>query len=113
MSRGLNAGVMMLILATVVGEGSVLAATKPLNQLPADVARWSTLWVAVPKDMVEVGREHGPLAALTWGPAKGMTTLVRSTASEIWDTVKPDKNKKRSRLANRGRPTGAIFRYEF
>ena len=111
MSRGLHAGVMMLILATVGGEGSVLAATKPLNQLPADVARWSTLWVAVPKDMVEVGREHGPLAALTWGPAKGMTTFVRSTANEIWDTVKPDKT--RSRLASRGRPTGAIFRYQF
>ncbi len=102
-----------VIMATGFMSGGPLAfaASRPIEQLPGDIVRVSTLWMAIPKDMVEVGREHGPLAALTWGPAKGMTTFVRSTASEIWDTVKPDKT--RSRLASRGRPNGAIFRYEF
>ncbi len=102
-----------VIMATGFMSGGpfALAASRPITQLPEDVVRVSTSWVVIPKDMVEVGREHGPLAALTWGPAKGMTTLVQSTASEIWDTVKPDK--KRSRLASHGRPKGVIFRYEF
>ncbi len=96
------------------GEPLALAASRSIKHLPEDVVRMSTSWMVIPKDMVEVGREHGPLAALTWGPAKGMTTFVRSTASEIWNTVKPDKtDKTRSRLASRGRPKGAIFRYEF
>ncbi len=118
MSRGLNAGVLMLVLATgfMSGESLAFAASRPIEQLPEDVVRVSTSWMVIPKDMVEVGREHGPLAALTWGPAKGMSTFVRSTVSEIWDTVKPDK--KRSRLASRGRsqgerPHGMLFRYEF
>ena len=101
----------VLVTGLVGGEPLAFAASRPIKQLPGDIVRVSTIWMAIPKDMVEVGREHGPLAALTWGPAKGMTTFVRSTASEIWDTVKPDK--KRSRLASRGRPNGAIFRYEF
>jgi len=100
--------VVAIVLAVFVGEEpSAFAESKAIRQLPTDVARWSTLWLAVPKDMVEVGREHGPLAALTWGPAKGMTTLVRSTASEIWDTVKVDQQSERQR------PAGAILCYEF
>ena len=108
-----RAFVVAVIMATGLMSGGplALAASRPITQLPEDVVRMSTSWMVIPKDMVEVGREHGPLAALTWGPAKGMTTFVRSTASGIWDTVKLDKT--RSRPASRGRPNGAIFRYEF
>ena len=103
----------IMVTGFMSGEPLAFAASRPIKQLPEDVVRMSMSWLVIPRDMIEVGREHGPLAALTWGPAKGITTLVRSTASKIWDTVKPDKNKKRSRLASRGRPKGAIFRYEF
>ena len=101
----------IMVTGFIAGEPLAFAASRPIKQLPGDIVRVSTFWMAIPKQMHKVGQEHGPLAALTWGPAKGMTTLVRSTASEIWDTVKPDK--KRSRLASRSRPKGVIFRYEF
>lgn len=90
---------------------SAFAASRPIEQLPEDIARWSTLWVAVPKSVVEVGRVHGPLAALTWGPAKGLAALVESTTNEVWNTVKPDE--KPSDRPRSQHPKGLIFRYEF
>lgn len=100
--------VIVTILAMFVsGEPSAFAESKAIRQLPTDVARWSTLWLAVPKDMVEVDREHGPLAALTWGPVKGTASFVRSSVAEVWETVKVDQQRERQR------PAGAILYYEF
>jgi len=90
---------------------AAFAESRPIEQLPGDVVRWSTLWVAIPKSMVEVGQEDGPLAALTWGPVKGTAALVESTAKEVWDTVKPDHTP--GHRPNSPHPKGLIFRYEF
>jgi len=95
----------------LVGVPPAFAASKPLEKLPEDIARWSTLWVAIPKSMAKVGQDDGPLAALTWGPVKGTAVLVESTTKEVWDTVKPDQ-----RLGHHPgsqHPKGLIFHYEF
>ncbi len=89
----------------------VFAESRPIKQLPSDVVRWSTMWVAVPQEMYAVGLEEGPLAAVTWGPAKGTVTFVKSTTQEFWDVVKPDE--KPGHRAPTRRDTGLIARYEF
>ncbi len=89
------------------GEPSAFAESKAIRQLPMDVARWSTLWLVVPKEMIEVDRKHGPLAAMTWGPIKGTTSFVRSSVAEVWETVKVDQQSEREQ------PAGAILYYEF
>ena len=100
--------VVAIVLAVFVGEEpSAFAQSKAIRQLPTDLAGWSTLWLGVPKDMVEVGREHGPLAAMTWGPVKGTASFVRSSVAEVWETVKVDQQSERQR------PAGAILYYEF
>ena len=105
-----------LLIIVTIGLGSVqvpsaLAESRPLKQLPADVVRWSTLWVEVPKQVYEVGQEEGPLAAMTWGPVKGTAVFVNSTAKELWDATKPDQ-RPGHQLSGK-RPAGAIVRYEF
>ncbi len=100
--------VMAIVLALFVGgEPFAFAESKAIRQLPMDVARWSTLWLAVPKEMIEVDRKHGPLAAMTWGPVKGATSFVRASVAEVWETVKVD------RQSEREQPAGAILFYEF
>jgi len=110
MTRGLV--VAMVVMGLLMSAGaSVSAESKPIEQLPKDVVRWSTLWVNVPKEMVEVGQEYGPLAALTWGPTKGTAVMIESTTEELWKAMKPDKRSRR-RLEGDG-TKGLIFRYEF
>jgi len=101
-----------LLMVAVIGlVPSAFAERRPIKQLPVDVVRWSTLWVNVPKEMVEVGQEYGPLAALTWGPTKGTAVMIESTTEELWKAMKPDKRSRR-RLEGDG-TKGLIFRYEF
>jgi len=95
----------------LAGVLSAFAASRPIEQLPKDLARWSTLWAAIPKSMAKVGQDDGPLAALTWGPVKGTVVLVESTTKEVWNTVKPDQ-RPGHRLRSQ-HPKGLIFRYEF
>ena len=99
------------LVALLCAETAALAATKPIQQLPADVARWSTLWMNIPNSMIEEGQEHGPLAALTWGPAKGTVEFARATKKEVWDSVKPDQ--KRGYRSRTQREIGPVFRYGF
>lgn len=99
------------LVGIVGGLPSVFAASKPLEKLPVDLMRWSTLWVAIPKSMAEVGQDDGPLAALTWGPVKGTAVLVESTTKEVWNTVKPDQRP--GHRPSSQHPKGLIFRYEF
>ena len=65
-----------------------------------------------PQQMLEVGRDEGPLAALTWGPTKGTVKLIESTTKELWDVAKPDKERPGRRPGGDG-PKGLIIRYEF
>ena len=84
------------------------ADVKPLNELPTDVGRWSTMWIAVPQQMYRVGLEHGPVAAVTWGPAKGAAVMVESTTRELWNAAQPDH-----RPGRQSEDSGVIFRYDF
>ncbi len=101
----------IMVGAIVCGSPVVLAESRPIEQLPQDVVRWSTLWTAIPRQMYEVGQEEGPLAALTLGPAKGVATFVASTTEEAWNVMKPDE--KPGQPSTRGNPAGLIFRYKF
>ena len=103
--------VITMVALFIGGDRYAFAASRPIQQLPADMVRWSMVWTVVPEQVYSVGREHGPLAALTWGPVKGTAKLIQSTVKEAWGTVKSDKN--RVRYARSNRPKGVIFRYEF
>ena len=108
-----NVGVIAgFIIAALIGAAPcVFAESKPIEQLPGDVVRLATEWTAIPQQMYAVGREEGPLAALTWGPAKGAAVMVQSTTKDVWKAVKPDKTPGHgSRERN---VKGLVFRYEF
>ena len=102
---------LMAVGVWLAGMGIAVAGGQPIGQLPVDVARWSTFWIAVPNEMADVGQEYGPLAALTWGPIKGTAHMVQSVAKELWGVAKMDWT--RGTQANRGRPNNALLRYEF
>ena len=88
------------------------AGSRPMEQLPKDILRWSTLWMKVSQGMYDVHQEDGPLAAVTWGPAKGTGMFLYSMGKELWDGAKPDE-----RPGHRSRQDssvkGVIFSYEF
>ncbi len=109
MARGVVC--MGVLVGVLCGTTTAMAKSRPIQQLPSDVVRWSTLWVAVPEQMIAVGRDDGPLAALTWGPAKGTVALVQHTGRAVWDVVEPDENPVHRARANT--PQGVILRYEF
>ena len=92
----------------VITAAAASAEVKPLKELPMDVGRWSTMWVAVPQQMYRVGLEHGPVAAVTWGPAKGAAVMVESTTRELWNAAQPDH-----RPGRQSEDSGVIFRYDF
>ena len=98
-----------------VGWGWVRTAyaadTRPIEQLPKDIWRWSTLWTHIPGEMAKVGQEEGVVSAVAWGPAKGTAVMIEATADELWSTVKPNQKKRRGQRYEQ--PLGAILRYEF
>ena len=97
----------------LAATASASAEGRPIRQLPSDMARWSMSWTEVPKQMVDVGEEYGPVAAVTWGPVQGVASMLTSTTKELWDIMKTDKQTRRSAYAPRY-PTGtALVRYEF
>lgn len=102
-----------LVWAPAMLLGADGAERRPLRQLPEDVVRWSTVWLQIPEQMMEVGRTDGPLAAFTWGPTKGAAVMVESTVKELWEAAKPDKRPGRRRSARPGEPRGVMVRYEF
>ena len=108
----MRAGVMAVVMAGMwCGTMATASAEdRPLKQLPADLARWSMSWTEVPKQMIEVGQEYGPVAAVTWGPVQGAVTMVNSTTTELWNIMKANTQSHRSAR----RATGmALVRYEF
>lgn len=104
-------------LAVTMVTGWVMATVawaaegKPISELPADLARWSTMWVEVPRQMYGVGQEEGPIAAMIWGPVRGVVMLVNATTKAAWDVVKPETRK--AHKSRSKQPAGAILRYEF
>ena len=92
-------------------SSAAFAESKPIEQLPKDLARWSTMWVEIPEQMMQVGREDGPVAALTMGPTQGTAKFLQSTGEEVWKAVKPDHRP--GHQPGEDTPQGAILRYEF
>lgn len=88
------------------------AESRPIEQLPRDLAKWSTMWWAIPEQMVDVASVYGPVAALTWGPAKGTWTMLDRTSRDVWQAAKSEKRPGRT-SPYRKQPAGAILRYEF
>jgi len=95
--------IMMLSAGLFVSVAAQAADTKPLEDLPADLAHWSTFWVELPKQMYGVGQEEGPISAMTWGPVRGTVMLMDAATKALWDAAKQDQRPGR----------GAILRYEF
>lgn len=83
---------------------SAAAESKPLTDLPSDLAHWSTLWMELPRQMYGVGQEEGPVSAMTWGPVRGTIMMMDATGKALWDAVKYDQRPGRG---------DAILRYEF
>jgi hypothetical protein len=102
-----------LVWAPAISLGAEGTQRRPIQQLPDDVVRWSTIWLQIPEQMMEVGRTDGPIAAFTWGPTKGAAVMVESTVKELWEAAKPDKRPGRRRAARPGEPRGVMVRYEF
>lgn len=107
MGRRILLGCLLLIL---LAPRVALAKSKPIEQLPKDLLRWSFCWTAIPQQMAEVSRDDGALAGMTWGPTKGTAVMVESTTRELWDAAKPD-----GRPAGRRKSDvrGVLFRYDF
>ena len=90
------------------------AESRPMKDLPADLVQWSTMWVEVPKQMVEVGKDDWALAALTWGPAKGTAMMLKSGTKKLWDSMKPDQSADAdSSSGSESDVMGPVFRYTF
>lgn len=101
----------VIVAGTCGFMASVQAAeSKPLSELPGDLARWSTLWMDVPRAMYDVGMEEGPLTAVTWGPVKGTVMLVNTATRTLWEMAQPEKP---TAHTSQGRRPGVIFQYEF
>ena len=100
-------------LCLMIAAAPAWAKPRPIDQLPDDVLRWSTMWIKVPQEIGEVNREAGPLAAMTVGPAVGTAKMVQRTGRDIWEAMLPDQ-RPGMRTSSKGRgPAGPVFRYEF
>ena len=97
----------------LAATASASAEGRPIKQLPSDVVRWSMSWTEVPKQMIDVGEEYGPVAAVTWGPVQGVASMLTSTTKELWDMMKADERTRRSAYAPRHSTGSALVRYEF
>lgn len=93
----------MLMVGLSCSVAAYAADAKPLEDLPSDLAHWSTLWMELPKQMYGVGQEEGPVSAMTWGSVRGTVKLVDATSKAVWAAAKQDSRPGR----------GAILRYEF
>ena len=109
----MRAGVMAAVMAGMwCGTMATASAQgRPIKQLPADLARWSMSWTEVSKQIVEVGQDYGPVAAVTWGPVQGAASMLNATTQELWDLMKADKAARQS--ARRPSSGMALVRYEF
>ena len=100
-------------LCLMIAAAPAWAKPRPIDQLPVDVMRWSTMWIEVPQEIGEVNRESGPFVAMTVGPAVGTAKMVQRTSLDLWDAMLPD-TRPGMRASTKGRgAAGPVFRYEF
>lgn len=75
-----QAGLWGLAVVGLAALPGIEAAEPSVDQLPKDVASFSLAWVALPQAMVEVTRNHGPLAGASWGVVKGSSDVIARVA---------------------------------
>ena len=101
----------LMVLMSASAAMPAWAEGRPIEKLPGDVVRWSTMWMMIPAEIAKETREHGPVAGVMWGPAKGTAVMLDSTSREIWKaSTAPDRP---SIAPKRSNPKGPIFRYDF
>ncbi len=99
----------VIALSVMMSDASVASAdNRPVEQLPADIVRWSTLWTLVPEQMAESHLAQGPVAGVTIGVARGVAKLVCVTGEEVWHIARTDR-----RPGHRHEPGALLLRYEF
>ncbi len=104
----------LVVAATGLWSGDAFAESRPIAELPKDVERCSIAFAEVPHQMNEVDLDHGHLAAITWGPAKGAAVIVGSAAEVVWHATQPDRRPGHSNPREEDSDSsGAILRYEF
>lgn len=96
----------------LIESSGARAESKPIKDLPNDVAHWSTLWGEIPAQIYEEAIDRGPVSAVTIGPARGAVVMVRDATKELWDAAKGDKRPGHS-SPQRKDDSGPVFRYEF
>jgi len=125
----MRVGVLFVVAALVGCAGSVCWA-KDIQELPRDLATWSTAWIEVPKGMAEETQENGPLMGVIVGPWEGMAAMAGTVAEagargiDQKRTITPTVSRTAfgryvngERLSRRydtsGLPKGPILRYDF
>lgn len=98
-------------------------AEQPLSQLPKDAVSVSFAWVALPQHMLEVTKDHGPLAGLSVGFLEGSSAAVGRVLSVIDRDAPPDRrdepqapawlNLPRETLRQTSHREPALLRYTF
>ena len=76
-----DAGVLGITVLAAVSLPQAAFTEQPLKQLPEDAVSFSLAWVALPQAVVEVTKEHGPLAGASWGVIKGSSEIVERVVS--------------------------------
>ena len=78
-----------------------------ITQLPKDLARLATVWMAVPQTMYDVSRDDGAAMGLTVGTVAGGTQMVEDTVTYLTSGY--------HQPARPGdpRPIGALLHYSF
>lgn len=115
--RGWALGIAALTAISLAQAGF---AEQPLEQLPEDVVSFSLARVALPQMMVEVTKDHGPLAGASWGVIKGSSAVVERVTG-LMDGETADRDERHSpawlNLNNAGsrqpRHEPALLRYTF
>lgn len=97
----------------VGGVPCSFAEDRPIRHLPQDFLRFSTAWMAIPKEMFRVNHRWGPFVAILWGPVKGSARFVHSAGKECWDIMKTDDDKKHRPSRKAKSIHGMVVSYEF
>ena len=79
----------------------------PVAQLPHDVARLATVWMAMPQSMYRVTRDEGAFAGLTKGAVEGGGRMIGDTVTYLTSGYFHDAR------SDAHRPAGALVNYSF
>lgn len=90
---------------------NVPVAGKSVTEIPSDIGRWMTTWKVLPETVKQVAENHGPVAAVFYGPAKGALKFARNSSEEAWDAVAVDQDERAK--GSHGHSEGLVLRYQF